>query len=106
MTPSFVCDEVFSCYFVENWLVIFIFAKIIFVSSQPDTNWQNQLELSGGIDLTGKCQHGFKKNKGTATAGLQLQSLISKAIWALDNDENNNDNLIYWTEMMCGIFRL
>ena len=35
------------------------------------------------IDLTGKEQHGFKKNKSTLTAGLLLQSLIAGA---LDDD--------------------
>ena len=43
-----------------------------------------QLELAGGVDLTNECQHGFKKNRGTVTAGLQLQSLISRAL-----DDNN-----------------
>ena len=42
-----------------------------------------QLELMGGVDLTNECQHGFKKNRGTVTAGLQLQSLIWRA---LDDD--------------------
>ena len=36
------------------------------------------------MDLSNDCQHGFKKNRGTSTAGLQLQSLISRA---LDDDE-------------------
>ena len=44
----------------------------------------NKLELLGGVDLTNSCQHGFKKNKGTASAGLLLQSMISRA---LDEDE-------------------
>ena len=42
------------------------------------------LETLGGVDLTNECQHGFKKNRGTATVGLQLQSLISRAL----NDDN------------------
>ena len=33
--------------------------------------------------MTGKQQHGFKKNKSTATAGILLQSIISRAA---DND--------------------
>ena len=44
----------------------------------------SHLEIEGGVDLTGNCQHGFKKNRGTCSAGLQLQSLISRA---LDDDE-------------------
>ena len=37
------------------------------------------LESKNLLDFTGKQQHGFKKNKSTATAGLLLQSLIAKA---------------------------
>ena len=37
------------------------------------------LENRNQIDLTGKQQHGFKKNKSTATAGSLLQSIISRA---------------------------
>ena len=40
----------------------------------------HQLELAGGCDLTENAQHGFKKGKGTASAGLVLQSLISRAL--------------------------
>ena len=44
----------------------------------------NQLEILNSVDLTGKEQHGFKKGRGTSSAGLQLQSLIARA---LDDDE-------------------
>ena len=50
----------------------------------------SQLELSyclqedNGVNLTGKQQHGFKKNKSTTTLGLRLQSLIARAL-----DESN-----------------
>ena len=37
------------------------------------------LESTNKLDLTGKQQHGFKKNKSTATAGALLQSIISRA---------------------------
>ena len=37
------------------------------------------LESKNKLDLTGKRQHGFKKNKSTATAGRLLQSIISRA---------------------------
>ena len=37
------------------------------------------LESINKLDLTGKQQHGFKKNKSTATAGVFLQFLIAKA---------------------------
>ena len=37
------------------------------------------LESTNKLDLTGKHQHGFKRNKSTATAGALLQSIISRA---------------------------
>ena len=37
------------------------------------------LETTNKLDLTGKQQHGFKKNKSTTTAGALLQSLIARA---------------------------
>ena len=40
----------------------------------------NSLEKSNNIDLTGKSQHGFKPNHSTLTAGLQIQSLIARAV--------------------------
>ena len=38
------------------------------------------LESINGVDITGKSQHGFKPNHSTLTAGLRLQSLISRAV--------------------------
>ena len=32
------------------------------------------------VDITNKRQHGYKKNKGTLTLGLELQSIISRAL--------------------------
>ena len=43
------------------------------------------IEKSQGIDITGKEQHGFKRNQSTSTLSLQLQSLIARA---LDDDKN------------------
>ena len=42
------------------------------------------LQELNGIDLTGKQQHGFKKNRSTTSAGLLLQSIITKHV---DSDE-------------------
>ena len=39
----------------------------------------NYLESKNSLDLTGKQQHGFKKNRSTSTVGCLLQSLISRA---------------------------
>ena len=41
------------------------------------------LELLHDVELVGSQQHGFRKGKSTATAGLTLQSIISRA---LDDD--------------------
>ena len=41
------------------------------------------LEIENKIDITGKQQHGFKKNKSTMTLALQIQSLVARA---LDDD--------------------
>ena len=38
------------------------------------------IEKTSQIDLTGKSQHGFKAKHSTLTAGLQLQSLIARAV--------------------------
>ena len=40
----------------------------------------SQLELINDVDLSGRGQHGFKKGKCTATAGLLLQSMIARAL--------------------------
>ena len=42
------------------------------------------IELLNDVDITGKQQHGFKKNKSTATLALQIQSLVARAL-----DEDN-----------------
>ena len=44
-----------------------------------------EVEKENGVDLTGNEQHGFKKCKSTTTAGLVIQSIISRAL-----DENNH----------------
>ena len=35
------------------------------------------LESTNKLDLTGKQQHGFKRNKSTATAGALLQTILN-----------------------------
>jgi hypothetical protein len=42
---------------------------------------QKRLEQIGeenNVDITGEQQHGFKKNRSTITAGLTIQSIISR----------------------------
>ena len=40
----------------------------------------SELEVINGISVGGKQQHGFMKNKSTASAGLLLQSLMSRKV--------------------------
>jgi hypothetical protein len=51
-----------------------IFEKIIMKS----------IEMQKNVDFTGNSQHGFKKHRSTATAGLTVQSLLARA---LDNND-------------------
>jgi hypothetical protein len=39
-----------------------------------------KLESISGIELGGKEQHGFTRNKITVTAGLLIQSIIARAL--------------------------
>ena len=43
----------------------------------------SEIESLNNVDITGNQQHGFKKGRGTASAGLLLQSIISRS---LDDD--------------------
>ena len=43
-----------------------------------------KIESLQNVDITGKHQHGFKRNRSTSTLALQLQSLIARAL-----DEDN-----------------
>ena len=43
-----------------------------------------EIQKDNGVDLTGEEQHGFKKAKSTASAGLVIQSILSRAL-----DSNN-----------------
>ena len=40
----------------------------------------NQLQTIKKVDFTGNGQHGFKKNRGTLSAGLVIQSMIARAL--------------------------
>ena len=39
-----------------------------------------EIEDENDVDLTGKNQHGFKRNHSTATAGLSIQSKLARAM--------------------------
>jgi hypothetical protein len=40
----------------------------------------NEIRESLRIDFTGNAQHRFKKYRSTATAGLTIQSILSRAM--------------------------
>ena len=39
-----------------------------------------EIEDTHNVDLTGNKQHGFKRRRSTSTAGLELQSEITRAL--------------------------
>ena len=39
-----------------------------------------EIQEENNVDITGKSQHGFKKGKGTLTLGIQLQTIIARAL--------------------------
>ena len=39
-----------------------------------------EIQKENGVDLTGVEQHGFKNSKSTASAGLIIQSILSRAL--------------------------
>ena len=43
-----------------------------------------EIQMQNNVDITGEQQHGFKKGKSTLTLGLEIQSLIARA---LDDDK-------------------
>jgi hypothetical protein len=69
---------------IENYRPIANLCSISKVFEKLILRQINYLETTNALDLTGKQQHGFKKNKSTATAGLLLQSIIARAA----NDDN------------------
>jgi hypothetical protein len=53
------------------WSTSKVFEKLILKRLESISEENN-------VDLTGEQQHGFKKNRSTITAGLTLQSFISR----------------------------
>ena len=40
----------------------------------------SEIRIKCNVNITGKEQHGFKKSKSTATAGLIIQSMIARVL--------------------------
>ena len=68
---------------IENYRPVANLCSVSKVFEKLILNRIYELEVINGINLAGKQQHGFQKNKSTLTAGLLLQSLIAGA---LDDD--------------------
>ena len=69
---------------VENYRPVANLCYISKVFEKLILKWINELEVINSIKVGGKQLHGFMRNKSTVTAGLLLQSLISRA---LDDNE-------------------
>ena len=75
-------------------------------------NCVEQIENLNDIDLTNKSQHGFKKNRSTATAGLTIQSLINGStkhlqiskFYHLHHKNNIIVKLFYWAYAIFNLF--
>ena len=68
---------------VENYRPIANLCSTTKIFEQLIIDRLREIETSNRCDLTGKPQHGFKQKRSTATAGLTLQSILTRA---LDND--------------------
>ena len=68
---------------IENYRPIANLCSMSKVFEQLIIDRLREIETSNKCDLTGKLQHGFKQKRSTATAGLMLQSILTRA---LDND--------------------
>ena len=64
---------------IENYRPIANLCSASKILEKLILNQIHYLENTNKLHLTGKHQHGFKRNKSTATAGALLQSIISRA---------------------------
>ena len=69
---------------IENYRPIANLCSTTKVFEQLIINRIREIEKECLIDITNKSQHGFKKNRSTATAGLTIQSVLAHD---LDNDK-------------------
>ena len=65
---------------VENYRPIANLCSMTKVYEQLIIDRLKEIETMNNCDLTGKSQHGFKKNRSTATAGLTIQSILTRAL--------------------------
>ena len=68
---------------IENYRPVANLCSTSKIFERMILNRIRKLECLNGIELGGKEQHGFTRNKSTATAGLLIQSIIARA---LDDD--------------------
>ena len=65
---------------IENYRPIANLCAMTKVFEQLIINRISEIEKTNSVDITGKSQHGFKRGRSTATAGLTIQSLLSHAL--------------------------
>ena len=65
---------------IQNYRPIANLCAMTKVFEQLIINRIREIEKINLVDLTGNSQHGFKKGRSTATAGLTIQSLLSHAL--------------------------
>ena len=65
---------------IQNYRPIANLCAITKVFEQLIINRIREIEKCNSTDITGKSQHGFKKDRSTATAGLTIQSILSHAL--------------------------
>ena len=80
----------YGCFLVFS-IIVFCFANLLhyvyFVYGDP----QKDKGTWNGVFVGDKQQHGFMKNKSTVTAGLMLQSLITRAV--------EDDSCQHWSQL-------
>ena len=69
----------FQLNYIENYRPVANLCSVSKVFEKLILTRIYELEIINGINLAGKQQQGFQKNKSTLTAGLLLQSLIAGA---------------------------
>ena len=70
----------FQLNYIENYRPVANLCSVSKVFEKLILTRIYELEIINGINLAGKQQQGFQKNKSTLTAGLLLQSLIAGAL--------------------------
>ena len=66
--------------YIENYRPISNLCSFTKVYEQLIIDRLKDIEIENNCNLSGKPQHGFKQNRSTCTAGLTLQSILTRAL--------------------------